>query len=264
MAEPLLKVAGLNFYYRSTQALFDIDLHLFAGQYLSVIGPNGSGKSTLLRLLCGQEVPASGAILLEGEELRSLPVAARAKRCAVVFQNERAQFPFTCMELITMGLHPFRSRFGAPSPQQMQLVCNTMRQADVWHLRDRPATQVSGGEYQRVMLARAIVQTPKLLLLDEAMSDLDVGAKLEMTAYLRQLAARNNMAIVAVNHDLSLAYRQSDTLLVLQRGRVAAFGSPQEVMTESLFRSVFGVEADIVPDKGFFINQSINQKEYDV
>ena len=264
MPSPLLAANGLNFFYANTQALFDIDLQVFAGQYLSVIGPNGSGKSTLMRLLCGQAKPSSGQVLLNGADLLSLPVAVRARQCAVVFQNETAQLPFTCLELVQMGLHPFRSRFGAPSPQQMELVCNTMRQADVWKLRDRLATQVSGGEYQRVILARAVVQSPQLLLVDEAMSDMDIGAKLDMTAYLRHLAAQNNMAVVAVNHDLSIAYRQSDNVLVLQGGRVAAFGPPAEVMTASFFRTVFGVDADIVPDKGFFINHSINQKEYDV
>lgn len=258
MDEVILRGDSLCYSYGSHPVLFDVNLELHRGEYLSIVGPNGSGKSTLFRLLCGQRSPASGRVRTEGREVQRLGITERARRFSIVQQKEENAFPFSCLEMVLLGLHPFRSRFGEPTARQLDRVLNIMTRTGILQLRDQPVTGISGGEYQRVILARSIAQSPKVLFLDEAMSELDIGAKIEMIKYLRALASETGMAVLAVNHDLSAAWRHSDTVLALQEGKVAGCGPPGEVMDRAFFADVFGVEAEILNGKGFLIRDTIN------
>lgn len=260
MAETALEARGICFSYGSRRVLHDVSFSVPAGAYLSLVGPNGSGKSTLLRLLCGARRCESGQVFFHGRNVAEMGVPQRARQFAVVRQQEENAFPFTCLEMAVLGLHPFRSRFGEPSDEQMRRVREIMRRTGVWELADQPVTQVSGGEFQRVVLARALIQNPRVLFLDEAMSDLDIRAKIRMAGYLRELVAQAGMTVVAVNHDLSSAYQHSDLVLALREGRLAAFGPPQAVMDEAFFDRVFGVKAEIFAGRGFFIRDHINQE----
>lgn len=252
MSAAMLKADRLMYAYAKRFAVKNVSLALSAGTLTSVIGPNGSGKTTLLRLLAGLIQPISGSVTLKERELNSIPMSKRAQIIAVVNQNERNVFPFSCLETILFGLHPHRLRFEPLSEEQMNRVEQTMELTETDTLASRSISEVSGGEYQRVILARAIVQQPKVLLLDEAMSDFDVAAKIRISKCLRRLA-EVGMTILSVNHDLNLAYQFSDHILAMHQGELTAFGTPNEVITAPFLRRVFGIEAEFFPGKGFLI-----------
>lgn len=253
----LLEAYGVDFSYGSHRVLRDINLKIPAGSYISIVGPNGSGKSTLFNLLCGARRCENGTVLYEGREVAQMGVMECARQFAVVHQNEGNCFPFTCLEMVILGLHPYRSRFGTPTEEQMKTVRSVMEHTNTLHLSRQPVTEISGGEFQRVILARAIVQRPRVLFLDEAMSGLDICAKIKMTKYLNSLIAQAGLTVVAINHDLAAAYQYSNCIVALRDGRVAACGVPREVMDSAFFTSIFNVEAEIFEGKGFFIRDNI-------
>ncbi len=255
MAE-LLCANKLTFHYGTQRILDDVTFSVREAEYLSIIGENGSGKSTLMQLLCGYLTPLSGQVLYQGENLTKLPPLQRAKHIAIIGQNTPANFPFTCFEFVMLGLHPHRARFERVDAQSLEAIGTVMTQTGVLSLADKPITQLSGGEYQRVLLARALAQRPRLLLLDEAMSDLDAAVKIRMNQLLRGLV-REGLTVIAVNHDLSTAYSCSDRIVALHEGRLAALGSPETVFTEALLETVFGIRAQIIPGRGLCVYDTI-------
>ena len=248
-----LRAQHIDFYYESRQVLTDISLEVRSGEYLSLIGPNGSGKSTLFRILCGLAKPRQGAVYYQGQAVQRMNPRYRARCIAIVQQNTGQAMPFTCLESILLGLHPHQESFKATSEARYARVKELMLLTDTWKLSEQPVTQLSGGERQRVALCRALAQEPKVLLLDEAMSELDVAARMQMSGLLKSLCEDAGLAVMAIHHDLNLAYRFSDKIYALKEGRCAGFGTPETVMTEELFRNVFHVEAEIFVNKGFFI-----------
>lgn len=253
----LLDVQGLTFCYGVQRVLENVTFSVGEGEYLSIIGENGSGKSTLMQLLCGYLVPTAGQVLYRGDSLARLSPLQRAQSIATIGQNTPANFPFTCFEFVMLGLHPHRARFERANARSLEQIRAVMAQTDILPLADKPITHLSGGEYQRVLLARALAQRPRLLLLDEAMSDLDAAVKLKMNKLLKGLV-REGLTVIAVNHDLSTAYNCSDRVAVLHSGCLAAAGSPRTVFTEVLLKTVFGVKAEIIPDRGLCVYDTIS------
>jgi iron complex transport system ATP-binding protein len=255
--EPRLCAHHVDFSYGSRRVLTEISLDVYPGEYLSLIGPNGSGKTTLFKLLCGFEKPMGGDVRLYGEAVRGLDVRYRAQHMAAVYQSAEPAMPFTCLESILLGLHPHRGRFQRISRAQYDRVRELMEMTDTWRLSGQPVTQISGGERQRVALCRALAQEPGVLLLDEAMSEMDVAARMRMSGLLKRLCADTGLAVLAIHHDLGLAYRFSDRIYALKEGRCAGAGEPGAVMTEEFFGRVFEVKAEIFPNKGFFIQNPL-------
>lgn len=251
MAE-LLNAQNLKFCYGAQQVLFDVSFSVTAGEYWSIIGENGSGKSTLMQVLCGYLTPLAGQVLYCGQRLERLSALQRAQSIAVIAQNTSANFPFTCFEFVLLGLHPHRTRFEHLDAQTIEQIKDVMMQTDILSLADKPITNLSGGEYQRVLLARALAQRPRLLLLDEAMSDLDAAVKIKMNKLLKGLVQKG-LTVIAVNHDLSTAYNYSDRVVALHRGRLVANGNPQTVFTAAFLEDVFGIKAEIIPDRGLCV-----------
>lgn len=255
--EPRLSTEHVDFFYGQRQVLHDLSIRVRSGEYLSLIGPNGSGKSTLFRLLGGLEQPQKGEVLCEGRPMTEWDVRGRARRIAMVRQNAGQAMPFTCLESVLMGLHPHLGRFEPVGDEGYTQIRQLMELTDTWRLADQLVTELSGGERQRVALCRALAQRPKVLLLDEAMSELDIAARMRMSELLRQRCREDGLAVIAIHHDLNLAYRYSDRVFALSEGRCAGWGSPGETMTEELFRTVFHVKAEIFADKGFFIQNIV-------
>lgn len=252
----LLCADRLTFCYGAQRVLDDVSFSVREGEYLSIIGENGSGKSTLMQLLSGYLAPVFGQVLYQGESLTKLPPLQRARHIAIIGQNTPANFPFTCFEFVMLGLHPHRARFERVDEQSLETISAVMTQTGILSLADKPITQLSGGEYQRVLLARALAQRPRLLLLDEAMSDLDAAVKIRMNQVLKGLV-HNGLTVIAVNHDLSTAYSCSDRVVALHGGRLAALGSPEAVFTEAFLETVFGIRAQIIPDRGLCVYDTI-------
>jgi iron complex transport system ATP-binding protein len=232
-----------------TPVLTDIDLDLAPGRIHGLIGPNGAGKSTLLAAILGL-IPADGTIRVHGCEITALPVRHRARLLSYLAQDHGDGSEFSGRATVRMGRHARRSRLGGLGPADEQAVEDALRRtgADAW--ADRPLARSSGGERQLTRLAAAIAQDAAVMLLDEPISALDLAHETEVLRLLRPWideARDTPRTVVVVLHDLSLAARFCDHLVLLADGGIAATSSPEQVLTPELIRSTYGVEADVSP-----------------
>ena len=228
-------------------ALSDLSLDISTGEIIGVIGPNSSGKTTLIRLLTRVLEPAAGEIRLEGVPVGRLSRTDLARRVAVVPQGLLPQFPFTVGELALMGRYPHDPGRYFESPRDRAVAHEAMAATGVLELADMPLEHLSGGERQRAVIARALAQEPRLLVLDEPTAHLDLRYQVEAAALLRRLNRERGMTILLVSHDLNLAAEVCDRLLLLNGGRPVAIGAPEAVLDEGLLASVFG--CGVVVDK---------------
>lgn len=220
--------------------LEDLNFQIGQGALVGIIGPNASGKTTLLKTLCGLLRPRSGLVLLDGQILHNLKPAIRSRQVAVVGQGVRIAFAFSVAEVVMMGRHPYIPRMGSPSSQDWEKVEWAMEVTGISHLAHRPVSNLSGGEQQRVFIARALAQEPELLLLDEPTSFLDIGHQVEILDLVKQLNRRQQIAVVMAIHDLNLAAQYCDRLLLVHENRVFAWGTVDEVITLDNIREVYG------------------------
>jgi cobalamin transport system ATP-binding protein len=242
----MIQVERLSFAYGKTQVLHDINLTVKRGEILSIVGPNGCGKSTLLKLMRGQLPPGQGRIIWQGRDITTLNRRALARMAAVVPQSTPVHFPFPVRELVMMGRYARQAGWWGASATDHQAVERALAVTDTLHLAERPVTQLSGGEHQRVLLARALAQETPLLLLDEATSHLDLDHRLEMADLLVRLNREQGTTVVQISHDLDLAAEISQRVLLMNRcGEVMALGQPHEVFTSDHIRQVFRVEVQI-------------------
>jgi iron complex transport system ATP-binding protein len=245
---PYLGVDNLSFSYGTRRVLDGVTLGVDCGELVALVGPNGSGKSTLLRLLTRILTPDSGQAFIGGDPVNSLSPAAMAARVAVVPQETSTDFDFTVFELALMGRTPHLGAFGRESPRDIAVTRNALELTDTAWLADRSIQRISGGERQRVVIARALAQEPEALLLDEPTSHLDINHQADLLNLVHRLCRERQMAILAVLHDLNLACAYADRILVLTReGRIAADGAPAEVITADRVRLIFGAEVMVMP-----------------
>jgi iron complex transport system ATP-binding protein len=209
------------------------------GEILAILGPNASGKSTLLKLISGALQPLSGRVLLNGFVTHSLSPKTRAQRIAVVQQESRLLFPSRAWEFVLQGRHPYGRPMRFETEDDLIIARNALAQVGAEHLGDRWMDQISGGEKQRVILARALAQQPLLLLLDEPTLHLDIGAQVDLLDSLRRLAAENRYTVVVVTHELNLAAEYADQVVLLQRGKSLRIGPPASVYQRELLEQVF-------------------------
>jgi len=208
-------------------------------ELVAILGPNASGKSTLLTLLAGLNKPLSGRIEVDGSEVSQLDLRLRAQRIALVQQESELLFPLRVWEYVLQGRYPYGRRLRFESDQDCLFAGNALAQVGADPLRDRWMDQLSGGEKQRVILARALAQQPSLLLLDEPTQHLDIGGKVELLRRLRRLADDNRYAVMVVTHELDLASEFCDRVVLLHRGRCLRVGTPAEVYERPLLEEVF-------------------------
>lgn len=234
--------------YGSHVVLHDLDFNISFGESVAVVGPNGSGKSTLLKTLAGLVSGYTGSLTVEGIEVRDLGPKDVSKQIAFVPQSEPTLFPFTALELTLMGRLPHSPGF-LDRPDDVQIAERCLEEADALMLRNRPTTQLSGGELQRVWLARALAQESKILLLDEPTAHLDIQHALQFVGTIRKLRNRGVTTIAAV-HDLNLAVRFADRVLVVKEGRLLSDTSAQDLDFRSVLPDAFGVSFHRVEDQG--------------
>jgi iron complex transport system ATP-binding protein len=227
--------------YRGRPALREVSLRARGGELLGLIGPNGAGKTTLLRALDATLPLAAGSVRLDGAELARLAPLERARRIAVVPQGLNLPTGFTVGEVVLMGRNPHLPPFGRETPRDHQAAREAMRRVGVLELAERGATEISGGEQQRVLVARALAQEPRVLLLDEATAHLDLRHQAAIMRLVRALS-RQGLAVVSALHDLNLAALFADRLALLRDGRLLAEGPPAEVLTAELLRAAYGAE----------------------
>lgn len=250
----LLEVRNVGFAYprperrRGHRFSFDaVSFAVEAGEVFGIIGPNSAGKTSLLRLLTRVLTPARGEVLLDGRPVGTLAHWELARRVAVVPQEAPRPFPFSVEQLVMMGRFPHAPGRYFETGEDAAVAREAMAATDTLALAALPLEELSGGERQRAMLARALAQEPRLLVLDEPTSHLDLRYQAETAALLRRLNRERGVTILLVSHDLNLAAELCDRLLLLHEGRVARVGTPGEVLEQSLLEQVF--ECRVVVDK---------------
>lgn len=240
MSTPLLEANALVCGYGDHVVLHGVSLALHAGDFLGIIGPNGCGKSTLLAALTGWLPLQSGAVLLDDHPLGTYAKSDVARQVAVVPQASVPAFAFTVRETVEMGRYPHLGRFAVPAAIDRAMVDEALALTDVAHLQDRPVDHLSGGEYQRVTIARALAQQPRVLLLDEPTAHLDLGHQQAIFELLARLQTERAMAVLCVSHDINLAAEYCPRLLLMSEGRVVIDGTPDAVVTEEHLGRVYG------------------------
>ena len=214
-------------------------------EVVAILGPNASGKSTLMRLIAGAIPPQSGRVELDGFETHKLESRTRAQRIALVHQESSLVFPLLVGDYVLQGRHPHGRSLWFESEDDFTIAKNALAQVGAEHLADRWIHQISGGEKQRVVLARALAQQPLVLLLDEPTLHLDIGAQVELLARLRRLAAENRLTVVVVTHELALAAEFADQIVLLHRGKCLRVGTPAAVYQRELLEQVFETPLEI-------------------
>ncbi len=243
--EPRLTVEQVSYAHSQnpTQApLFTLEALSFQakpGEVVAILGPNASGKSTLLQLISGALEPLSGRIFLNGFATNTLPTKTRAQRIAFVQQESRLLFPARAWEFVMQGRHPYGRGLRFETEEDAIIVNNALAQVGASELADRWMDKMSGGEKQRIILARALAQQPLLLLLDEPTLHLDLGAQVDLLDSLRRLALENRYTVIVVTHELNLAGEYADQVVLLQKGKCLRVGPPATVFQRELLEQVF-------------------------
>ncbi len=245
-----VKIKDLYYDYPEKPVLKNINLNLGRGSFTAVLGPNGCGKTTLLKNISGYLKPRKGQVSVLGTSIQQLSPRERAKLIGYIPQNTTPGFGFTCGEIVAMGRLPYLGRFQWETPEDRAAVRGAMEQTGVWPLKDRPFGNISGGEMQRVFIARALAQRPRVLLMDEPVSHLDIKFQVEIIGLIRRLCNTINITAIAVMHDLNLASRYCNQIILMKSGKIVSVGSAAKVITRENLAKVFGVNVEIIQHKG--------------
>lgn len=234
----------LCFSYGDRQVLKDVTFHAGYGQFLSVLGPNGVGKSTLFRCMLGLLKPSRGCACIDGTPITEMSAAEQARRIAYIPQSHDPVFNFSVFDMVLMGTTAQLGSFSSPGPKQARLANDALDRLGIAHLKNRGYGSISGGERQLTLVARAIAQQAKTLVMDEPSASLDFGNRVRIMQTVRRLA-RDGYCVIQSTHDPDQAYLYSDQILALFDGRVLACGPPQETICDELISTLYGVEVEV-------------------
>ena len=264
-----INVNDVSYKYRDRFVLENTSLEIRPGEIIGILGMNGSGKTTLLKNLNRNLSPESGAIYLDGADIQEMTKKDIARSIAAVPQGNEIRFAFTVEDIVSMGRMPFQKQFGGESSEDMEIVNNAMKDTGIYGMKDRYVSEMSGGERQKVIIARALAQTPKYLLMDEPTNHLDINAQFEVLDLVSGLARKKGISVVLVSHDLPMASRYCDRVALIKDRHIIAVGTPEEVLTPQNMRDVFLVDAELVrnPKTGRLtvqLNGSVSDHDRDI
>jgi len=212
------------------------------GESLCILGPNGSGKSTLLKSIA-RIIDYRGCVLINGEDISAVSRKELAKKIALLSQSTQVFFPYTVYETVSMGRYAYsQTILKNLSAEDREIIENVLKKLDIWENKDRMIDELSGGELQRVFLARTLAQSPDLILLDEPSNHLDLKHQIELLKYLKEWVKENNKTLISVFHDLNLARLFGDTAVVLNKGALAASGKIEEILSGGILSEVYGID----------------------
>ncbi|HOK41277.1 MAG TPA: ABC transporter ATP-binding protein [bacterium] len=250
----IIKVNDVSFKYDSDVILENISFEIQDKEIISIIGPNGAGKTTLLKCLYKSLKPKTGSIYLFNKNLNLYKQKEIAKKIGLVPQNSEHNYFFTVEEAVIMGRYPHHKKFSKETKEDFEIAKRNMELTDIYKLKDKYITELSGGEFQRLIIARALTQTPTILLFDEPTLHLDLKHQFELLELLKRLVDENNITILMVLHDINLAVRFSDKILILSNKKIIAYGEPEKILNVEIIRNVFGVEVEINKSKTGILN----------
>ena len=238
----LIKTSGLNFYYGKHAVLHDINLEINQGQIAGLLGPNGSGKSTLLKVISGIMHDYTGSVQIGGEDVRTIPRRKLAKTLAMVPQESVFGFPFSVLQVVLMGRHPHLVGLAFESSTDITIAREALARCGASELANRSIQELSSGERQRVIFARALAQQPNILLLDEPASFLDIRYQVELYEIVRELAQNKKCTVITVLHELNLAAEYCDQVYLLKNGYIQSGGTTTEILNYSNLTRTFNTD----------------------
>jgi iron complex transport system ATP-binding protein len=245
--DPVLTFRKVGYRYGDIWALKGLELAIRPGEFLAVLGPNGSGKSTLLKVVDGILAPQAGEVLLRDRPVSTYSRVALAREVAMVAQENHFRFSFSALEVVLMGRFPYLKRFQFEGRADMEVAYKALRATHCLDLAERSIHELSGGEKQRVLIARAVAQEPTVILLDEPTSFLDLRYKREIFDLISSLTQDSGLSVLVVSHDIDLAAQYSDRIVLLKQGQIYSEGAPEEVITVSNIEAVYG--CPVIVDK---------------
>lgn len=246
-SQRMLKIENLSVSYGARRVLRAISLDLQAGEVLALIGPNGAGKSTLVRAASGVIPVQAGRVGVNGDDLLALSAMRRARYLAVVPQATSLPPAFTAWETVLLGRTPYLNFLGQVSTKDEEIARQALQKVDAFDLAERRVGELSGGEQQRVLLARALAQSTPILLLDEPTVHLDLQHQVALMEIVRSLAHNDNLAVLIALHDLNLAARYADRVALLVAGEIKAAGTPRQVLTPEIISKAYNLPVQVIP-----------------
>ena len=262
---PLLEVKDLQKYYEDGyHAVRGVSYKIGSGLLVGLIGPNGCGKTTMMKCINRLHDPTSGNIFIDGESVLNKSPGEVAKIVANVPAELRTSFGLTVFETVMLGRYPYLKNVWWETKEDETFVEECLKKFGVYHLRNRPLHMLSSGEQQRVLIAKAYVQQPRLMLVDEPTSHLDMKYKLDVMEYLRAMV-KKNMTILVAEHDISLMARYCDLCIIMKKGEIVAMGDPKKVITSELIEDVYEVSASVGLDKDgelYVLPKRYHNKDY--
>lgn len=238
----IMEIRDLHYSYGPLNVLKGVDMDFYKGTFYGILGPNGCGKSTLLKNLYGYLKPSKGSITLSGKNIRHMNPRERARNIAYVPQDSHVGFDFTVLDVIAMGRNPYHSALDNLGSADIAQIEKAMRETSTEHLRNKSINELSGGEKQRTLIARAFAQDSDIILMDEPVSMLDINHQIEIMDLARNLADKMNKTIVCVMHDLNLAAQYTQHIFLMKDGVVVGAGIPDEVLDAGIIKDVYGAE----------------------
>ncbi len=246
---PLLELKGLNKYYENGyHAVRDVSFKLEPGKLVGLIGPNGCGKTSMMRCINKMHPMSSGDVMLDGQSVHSLTISEIAKKVANVPAELKNSFGLTVYETVMLGRYPHLKNMWWETDVDESSVIDALKKFGVTQLQDRPLNMLSSGERQRVLIAKAYVQEPRLMLVDEPTAHLDMKYKLDVMEYLTAMV-KKDMTILVAEHDISLMARYCNQCIIMKKGEIVSMGDPKEIITEQLIQDVYEVSASVGFDR---------------
>ncbi len=240
----MLELKNVCYSYGKSQVIHDLSFKVETGEFLCVLGPNGCGKTTLLKNILGLLIPSSGSIVIDGEDIQELSITRLAQIMGYIPQAHTPPFPFKVFDVVLMGRTSYLSSLAVPGKEDEKIAFESLEELNISHLKDKIYTKISGGERQLVLIARALAQQPKILIMDEPTSSLDFGKQHLVLEHMR-LLSKKGISIVMVTHDPDQALFCAHKVVLMKKGRLLSMGTPEETIIEDSMREMYEIDVKI-------------------
>jgi len=246
----MIKVNNLTFGYFDSEVFRNLSFEVNEGEIFTILGPNGSGKTTLLKCIERLLAPKGGNIIVSGKDLKDYSLKELGRTISSVPQIHKISFSYTVLDMVLMGRSPYLDFFSLPSQKDVKVALEALKEVGIYHLKDMPYTDISGGELRLTLIARVLAQNTGIIILDEPTAFLDFKNKFLVLNKIRELRDRKNLTVLMTMHDPNQALRFSNRVLLIKKQEVVAMGKPEEVLTPDNLRKLYDIEAELLQIEG--------------